>query len=64
MINQHLMLGMERGTSEKVRKFVRNLDFPVVCITILLLQWFWQIVVCLLIFEFDIQRAVHHHVFF
>jgi len=51
------MLGMERGTLEKVRKFVRNFDFLVVCKTILLLQWFWQIVVCLLTFEFEIQRA-------
>ena len=41
------MLGMERGTSEKVRKFVRNFDFPVICITMLLLQMFQQIVICL-----------------
>lgn len=46
------MLGMERRTSEKVRKFVRNFDFHVICITILLLQRFRQIVICL--FSWDL----------
>jgi len=30
----------------------------------LLLQWFWQIAICLLTFEFDIQRAMHRDVLF
>ena len=46
------MLGMERGTSEKARKFARNFYFPVVCITILLSQKFQQIVICL--FSWDL----------